>query len=188
MSQSKGGAIQAAAFLGPAAAAPFPSGGLCPSQIPKDLEVLLRATFFGTIFMLVRSPQPGWKAWQSTALPCSTTPAHVPLPESFCGCSAAARAAGLCSPSLHHQTLGDFSLCLCLPEHLTGAPGPPTCPALQHGHGEEKCIQEQCPTSCVVRHWCHRAEGHWTCGLCWPACPLPAVSQPSLSPGNQAEC
>lgn len=28
--------------------------GFCSLQVPKDLEVLLRATFFGTIFMLVR--------------------------------------------------------------------------------------------------------------------------------------
>lgn len=63
--QSKGGAIQGAALLGPAAVACSPSSGLCSPQVPKDLEVLLRATFFGTIFMLVRSPQTGWKAWQS---------------------------------------------------------------------------------------------------------------------------
>lgn len=51
-----------------------------------------------------------------------------------------------------------------------------------------QCIWEQCPPSCVVRHWCHCSEGHWTSGMSCPGCPLPAVSQPSPSPGNQAEC
>lgn len=53
------------ALLRLAAVACSPSSGLCSPQVPKDLEVLLRATFFGTIFMLVRSPQTGCKAWQS---------------------------------------------------------------------------------------------------------------------------
>lgn len=62
VSQSKGDAIQGAALLGPAAVACSLFSGLCSPQVPKDLEVLLRATFFGTIFMLVRSPQTEWKA------------------------------------------------------------------------------------------------------------------------------
>lgn len=47
--------VQGAALLGSTATTHSPSGASASSslQVPKDLEVLLRATFFGTIFMQV---------------------------------------------------------------------------------------------------------------------------------------
>ena len=71
-----GGASPGAALLPSTAAARLPAGGLSSRQVPKDLEILLRATFFGTIFMLVRGA-PGWGGRQAGGLPapCLRSPA-----------------------------------------------------------------------------------------------------------------
>lgn len=79
------GAVQGAAPLGLTAAACLLLGGLFSLQVPKDLEVLLRATFFGTIFMLVRGApsqggQDGEPPGQGTALSTSASPALLRAP------------------------------------------------------------------------------------------------------------